>query len=337
MNRTTYVRLCGWGAAAVLVGVVAIARTGAQDAGNPFIDHGDRGETIHVLPAPAALHNPNFDQPTDAPVSDKTQVFPASAGSGNLIDHGGPEISNAQFRAIYWNSSVANSTATSLGYPTLSAQINGFINIFASNTNWNNSNTADYTIVQQYGSSNSIANSLPNAGIHVDSQGGSRRITDGGVQNYLTSLFNNGSEVPSANTIYGVYFPSGMKISLQGGTSCSAFCGYHSHFTYNGTLIKYAVFPYTDCRACSLSGKSVADILTIVTSHEIREAVTDSLGTAWFDSQGYEADDKCAWHNLYQTTNGGFWVQPEYSNGGTVTRSGFTATYPGPGCVVPNR
>jgi hypothetical protein len=52
--------------------------------------------------------------------------------------------------------------------------------------------------------------------------------------------------------------------------------------------------------------------------------------------RGYEADDKCAWHNLYPMTNGGFWVQPEYSNGGTTVNSGFEATYPGPGCVVPN-
>jgi hypothetical protein len=34
-------------------------------------------------------------------------------------------------------------------------------------------------------------------------------------------------------------------------------------------------------------------------------------------------------------TNGGFWVQPEYSNGRKVSPSG--KTYPGPGCVVPNR
>jgi hypothetical protein len=104
--------------------------------------------------------------------------------------------------------------------------------------------------------------------------------------------------------------------------------------------IKYASFPYLNCSGCSLSGKSVADMLTIVTSHEIREAVTDPGSNnryAWYDGAGYEADDKCAWHNLYQMTTGRFWVQPEYSNGGTVTRSGFTATYPGPGCVVPNR
>jgi hypothetical protein len=124
---------------------------------------------------------------------------------------------------------------------------------------------------------------------------------------------------------------------LQGGSSCTSFCGYHGHFSYAGLDIKYASFPYLNCTSCKLSGLSVADMLTIVTSHEIREAVTDPDSNAWYDAAGYEADDKCAWHNLYQTTTGGFWVQPEFSNGGTVTRSGFTATYPGPGCVVPNR
>ena len=62
---------------------------------------------------------------------------------------------------------------------------------------------------------------------------------------------------------------------------------------------------------------------------EIREAVTDPDLSTWYDASGYEADDKCAWHNLYRTTNGGFVVQPEYSNGG--------GAYPGPGCVVPNQ
>jgi hypothetical protein len=52
---------------------------------------------------------------------------------------------------------------------------------------------------------------------------------------------------------------------------------------------------------------------TIVTSHEIREAITDPVNAWWESASGYEADDKCAWHNLYQQT-GGAWVQPEYSN-----------------------
>jgi hypothetical protein len=331
------VKRYGWAAAMALIACVATARGLAQRPENPFQDRSDTGEIIHVLPTPASIHSPHDTQPTEAPVANGTAVYAASYGSGNLSDHGGPEMSNAAFRAIYWNSTVANATATSLGYSTVSSQLNAFINAFPSNSNWSNSPTDDYSVVQQYGSRNAIAPTLPNLGYRVDTQSASSRISDRGIQNYLTSLFNSGLESPSSSTLFGVYFPHGMKVTLQGGASCSSFCGYHSHFTYNGTLIKYAVFPYTDCAACSIAGKSVADILTIVTSHEIREAVTDALGTAWYDAAGYEADDKCAWHNLYQMTNGGFWVQPEFSNGGTVTRSGFTATYPGPGCVVPNR
>jgi len=330
-------KLCGCFCAAALMATTAVARMGAQHPQHPFIDHSDNGEVVHVLPPPAALHSPRDTGPTDAPVANGTQVFPASYGSGTLVNHGGPEISNASFRAIYWNSSVATSSATSLGYATIQQQIDGFINAFSGTTNYDAGATSDYTIVQQYGSANSISPLLSNHGFHIDTRAAQSSISDTKIQQYLAGLFANGSEVADASVLYGLYFPKGMKISLQGGVSCSSFCGYHSHFTYNGQLIKYAVFPYTDCRACSVTGKAVADILTIVTSHEIREAVTDSLGSAWYDAGGYEADDKCAWHNLYQMTNGRFWVQPEYSNGGTVNRSGFTATYPGPGCVVPNQ
>ena len=134
---------------AAFLACVWVVRAGAQNPRDPFIDHNDNGETIHVLPPPAAVHSPRDTQPTDAPVVNGTAVFPPSYGSGNLNDHGGPEIPDAQFRAIYWNSSVANSTATSLGYATIKDQINGFANVFSDGGNWDNSPTDDYTIVQQ--------------------------------------------------------------------------------------------------------------------------------------------------------------------------------------------
>jgi hypothetical protein len=320
----------GWASTVALIACVATARTMAQHPADPFHDRSDTGEIVHVLPTPASVHSPRDTQATDAP-NNGLSVFPASYGSGTLTDHGGPEIPNAAYRAIYWNSSVANSTATSGGYSTISSQLTAFISYFGNDGNYSGSPTDDYSIVQQYGSRNPIASHIGALGFGVDTQAATSRITDKSIQSYLAGLFNSGAEQPSTSTIYGVYFPHGTKISLQGGNSCTSFCGYHSHFTYNGALIKYAVFPYPDCAGCSLSGKSVADMLTIVTSHEIREAVTDSLGTAWYDSQGYEADDKCAWHNLYQMSGTSLWVQPEYSNGGTKNGT----TYPGPGCVVP--
>ncbi|HEY6213838.1 MAG TPA: hypothetical protein VIW45_16205 [Vicinamibacterales bacterium] len=302
--------------------------TVGQERGNPFIDHSDTGETIHVLPPPAAIRSPRDTAPTDAPAHKGLSVFPASYGSGNLIDHGGREISLAGFFAIYWNGSVANSAGTQ-GNADLRSTVQNFILDYSDGQPYSQTDpSADYSIVQQYGSTDAIDATLAWAGDFVDNRATKPTISDSNVRSYIAGLFSSGTLVADEHTIFGVYFPSGMKISTQGGTSCSAFCGYHGHFSYNGLDIKYAVFPYTDCRACSVSGKNVADILTIVSSHEIREAVTDPDLNAWFDAPGYEADDKCAWHNLYQTVRGNFWVQPEYSNGDGVT-------YPGPGCVVP--
>lgn len=305
---------------------------------NPFEDRSDTGETVKVLPTPASIRSPHDTQPSDAPVHRGTSVYPASYGSGNLLYHNGRIMANPRYYAIYWNGAVANSTSTSLGYATISAQVASFAASFAKGTNWSNDPADDYEIVQQYNDSTgaSPAATLPYDGTFVDGQSTKSSIKDSAIRTYLAGLFNGGKVPADANTIYGVYFPSGMRVSLTGGASCSSFCGYHSHFSYNGLQIKYAVFPYPDCSGCRLTGKTVADMLTIVGSHEIREAVTDpgdNNANAWYDSAGYEADDKCAWHNLYQMANGGFWVQPEYSNGIKIAPIGLP--YPGPGCIVP--
>lgn len=320
------------GLSVLFIGTITAAYGQGED---PFIGRGDRGEIIHVLPGPSVRNTahgrpqPLFD--STGPTA-KPQVYSASYGSGNLINHGGPEISNAAFYAVYWNSTVAGSTQTT-GGGTIQNLISSFVASFSGSGNYTsnaNYSTTDYTIVQQYGAAATpIVYNLVYAGSTVDNQPFQSTITDSAIQTWLAGLFNNNKITPNANTIYGTYFPSGTTITLGGSSSCTSFCGYHSNFLYNGMQIKYAVFPYPNCSGCSLStdGLTVGDMLTIVGSHEIREAVTDSLGTAWFDSSGYEADDKCVWHNLYKMVIGSYWVQPEYSNALTG--------YPGPGCIVP--
>jgi hypothetical protein len=312
--------------------------------GNPFWDRSDTGDIVHILPGPASIRSPHDTQPTLAPPQSGASVYPASYGSGNLLYHGGNVMKIPAYYAIYWNSAVANSTATSLGWGTIQDQITNFIGTFFTGASYTGSPSDDYTIVGQY--TDSTGNSPVPAGggllrTVVDSKATQSNIKDSAIRSYLAGLFNSGKlAVADPTAIYGVYFPSGMKVILSGGTSCNSFCGYHSHFTYNGTQIKYAVFPYPDCSGCKLSSLTVADMLTIISSHEIREAATDPVEFntyAWYDSAGYEADDKCAWHNLYQLNQSSlglkfcFWVQPEYSNGGSVGGS----VYPGPGCVKP--
>jgi hypothetical protein len=323
MTRTTIALSI---AAAIAVTVGAQVARGQRDV---FHDHSDTGRLVHVLPSPELV--PRDPAHLDAPRERGLHVYNASYGRGNLRNHGGHEISFAGYYAIFWNSTVANS-AGSQGYSTLQSQIAAFAQTYSDGAAYSQSDTAaDYTIITQYHGADTIQPTLAYVGSTVDTQATRSTISDTSIQTYLASFFAAHPGVtPNASTLFGIYFPHGMQVTLQGSASCSSFCGYHSSFTYNGIDVKYAVFPYTDCTGCTLAGKAVADILTIVSSHEIREAVTDADGTAWWDSVGYEADDKCAWHNLYQMSRNGkstFWVQPEYSNGG----NGF----PGPGCVVP--
>jgi hypothetical protein len=49
-------------------------------------------------------------------------------------------------------------------------------------------------------------------------------------------------------------------------------------------------------------------------THETREAVTDPTGTAWYDINGAEADDKCAWSPPPFFGTGGYGYQYEWSN-----------------------
>src|SRR2546430_15235063 len=68
---------------------------------NPFIDHSDTGETIHVLPAPAAIHSHHDTQRTDAPPRNALHVYPASYFFFNLIDHRGHLLPFPGFFSIY--------------------------------------------------------------------------------------------------------------------------------------------------------------------------------------------------------------------------------------------
>jgi hypothetical protein len=285
---------------AILVGVTPVFAQQMEDG--VWRVRGDNGEIVHVLPGPAAAeafeHRFGFEQP---PMHlNGYSVFSPSYGAnpGQLDDHGGAVVSNAAFQPIFYNAATA---------AALQSGIDAMVN------NFSNTHPRMKVITQYIQTGNSITASLTHVSDFVDNQPAPRRISDSGVQSYLTGLFTAGRISASPSTVYGVYLPQGTTSTLSQYRSCSSYCGYHSSYSHNGTTILYAVFPYNDCNGCSLSGKSVVDMATIVTSHEIREAITDPVNAWWESSSGYEADDKCAWHNLYQQS-GGAWVQPEYSN-----------------------
>ena len=134
-------------------------------------------------------------------------------------------------------------------------------------------------------------------------------VTDSAIQAFLQQQIAKGT-VPkfSANTLYFIYAPPGVRVVMGGSASCQAFCGYHSAI---GGKIFYAVMPYPGCHGC-VGGLAPFDALTSTSSHELCEAITDPIpGEGWYDDANGEIGDMCAW----QTKKIGMYtVQLEWSN-----------------------
>ena len=76
-----------------------------------------------------------------------------------------------------------------------------------------------------------------------------------------------------------------------------------------------------------------------VSAHELLETITDPRGTGWYDSQGDENGDKCAWsfppgNGISTFSNGSVWrLQMEWSNHAYSTSSGFANLSGQHGCT----
>ncbi|HEV8360947.1 MAG TPA: hypothetical protein VGR28_10880 [Candidatus Thermoplasmatota archaeon] len=117
-----------------------------------------------------------------------------------------------------------------------------------------------------------------------------------------------------------------------------AYCAWHSVTTYDGAPIAYTDLPYmTDAGgACGQNfvnngPAGLLDGVSIVAGHEFEEMVTDPQIDAWYDSNGLENADKCAWVNNGEGAarnivlpTGSFAVQSLWSN----AISGCTTHHP---------
>jgi hypothetical protein len=80
------------------------------------------------------------------------------------------------------------------------------------------------------------------------------------------------------------------------------------------------------------------EALANVTGHELAEAMTDPASPgAWYDQQGYENGDKCAWTfgaPLLTFSNGSKWkIQGEWSNAAYTAGTGYANSSGQKGCL----
>lgn len=133
-------------------------------------------------------------------------------------------------------------------------------------------------------------------------------VADSEIQSFLQDNLGSALPEPSTSSLYMVYLPPEIKVTMGGNESCTAFCGYHD--SIDKTLF-YGVLPYPSCSGC-LGGMPPLEALTVTSSHELAEAITDPVpGTGWYDDANGEIGDICAWQT---ETVGGYTVQKEWSN-----------------------
>ena len=239
------------------------------------------------------------------------------AGTG-IYYHGGPVLQAAtNVVAVYWASAPIYNGGPAAGTTGSGAQDGSLVGYFLSHlggSSYFNINTT-YTD----GSGNHIANVVNYNGFwanNTNAPTGTANISDGAMIAMLQSGFNSGALSYDPSTLYAI-FTSG-KVNLGGGFG-TQYCAYHTHGTVSiggvAKTVLYAAMPYDQAYpgACTNgtgapNGDAGADSEVNTLAHEIEETTTDEMANAWWDRQGYENADKCAWTwGTTSTVGGGVW------------------------------
>lgn len=240
--------------------------------------------------------------------SDAIRIVPLHPGAGaeilapaaapHLTYRSGPLIASVEVFTVFWgeawNSAPQNAVMT---------EINQFFDFILTSElidELAEYNVPGYTITHGKRTGTTVLTS-PALG---------KSVQDSAIQTMLQDEIasNSAFPQPSANTLYFVYFPPGVKVVQGGAASCTSFCGYHNDVN---SEIFYAAMPYPGCSGC-IGSLQPADALTSTSSHELCEAITDPIpGQGWYDDANGEIGDICAW----QTKKiGNYTVQLEWSN-----------------------
>jgi hypothetical protein len=270
---------------------------------------------VVVLSAVAAMAVA-AEKPARGPFADADHVvyMPARGvivpkAQQQIVYHNGPVIVSAKVVFIFWGPSFSNAASPDFQY---AKTLQDFRSQFG--------NTPEFNTITQYTGTGQGAIQLASLGSGTadlfDTSTPPTNVTDAIVQSKVQSYLSN--HTFDASTIYEVVLPSSSYSSSGTSTSCGgphlAYCAYHSWIGSGANAIKYSIEPYPSCSGCKVAGWTDAQNQEHFVCHETREAVTDPTGTGWWDRQGAEADDKCAWSPTPFIGTGGHSYQYEWSN-----------------------
>ena len=139
-----------------------------------------------------------------------------------------------------------------------------------------------------------------------------KSLTDANVQTIVSSAIASGKLGPADPN--GVYFVLTAPDVKETSGFVTQYCGWHTRATISGLDIKYSFVGdpstqgLTSCAVQTVSPNNNpgADGMASVLVHELEETVSDPDLNAWYDTNGNENADKCAWTfgTTYRTPNG---------------------------------
>ncbi len=257
-------------------------------------------------------------------------------GSGNLTLHGGPVMTKTVNYLIFWEPPRLQSGKTASVAKTYNALVKRFF------TDENHSTFTDIPTEYEITGGQTITNSATLGGGWVDKEPyPASGCTDNGTPGNCLSQDQVVAEIGramkqnswKAGPTHAFYlFTSKGEGSCLSDSTCAftTYCAYNTTFPKGSNTVIYATMPYvqTITSGCNVDRTPNHDIaadseISMASALQM-DMITDPLGNAWYDTEGFRIADKCNGQfgtygyrggNANQQLNGHFYVlQEEWSN-----------------------
>jgi hypothetical protein len=249
------------------------------------------------------------------------------ASAQQVLYYGGPVVSNANVVLVFWSSGV-DATVQS-GMPGFYAAV-----VNSTYLDW----VSEYSTVGLNGSLDGLAGSNQRIGrgtfqntYTITPNNSATNLSDVDVGVELTAQVAAG-KLPTplldaqgfANTIYMVYFPSTITITVAGSASCVVFCAAAGTATIGGQVAGFGLFPDISVGGCAtgcgtkstpfdnVTANASEILLNMVTDVDVGLAQSSSYRPlAWYDLSHGQVADIC---NQQYATVGSYTVNKGWSN-----------------------
>jgi hypothetical protein len=264
---------------------------------------------MFALPAQALVHGSYHILPT-ASYKAKLAKKGVPPPAGDMFYYGGSVLSSSKVMSVMWGPNVPAATVAGIPAFTTALVNSTYVDQMAEY------NTKGAVAINGHKSTKQkIARGTYLSQVQITPKNQNTSLSDADIQAEIKHQIKIGVlPVQDLNTLYMVYFPANVTISLDGLTSCTDFGAYH-FATNDLKLAKNNIF-YAVEPACNYGFSTI----TFIASHEFAEATTDNVPTpgsfpdfpqAWNDANGFEIGDKCGGSGTL-TSGTSHWTVTQY-------------------------